>query len=83
MGLFLAKPHKTVFVNIAKPEPTVAGLYTIEPVALQRGGTALLLASSLQAVYKRRVFSHYKVNSVITVSSLLFASVAILYNGSY
>ena len=39
MGLFLAKPHKTVFANIAKPEPTVAGLYTIEPVALQHGCT--------------------------------------------
>ena len=38
MSLFLAKPHETVFVNIAKPEPTVAGFYSIEPVALQRHG---------------------------------------------
>ena len=39
MGVFFAKPQKTVFVNIAKPEPIVAGLYAIEPVSLQRGGT--------------------------------------------
>ena len=38
MSLFLGKPHETVFVNIAKPEPTVAGFYSIEPVALQRHG---------------------------------------------
>ena len=31
MSLFLAKPHKPVFVNIAKPGLTVAGMYTIEP----------------------------------------------------
>ena len=39
MSLFFAKPHETVFVNIAKPEPIVAGLYTIDPVTFQRGGT--------------------------------------------
>ena len=39
MSLIFAKPHEPVFDNIAQPGPTVAGLYTIEPVALQRGGT--------------------------------------------
>ena len=39
MSLFFSKPHEPVFVNIGQPGPTVARLYTIEPVALQRGGT--------------------------------------------
>ena len=39
MSLFLAKPHEILFVNIAKPEPTGAGLYTIEPETFQHSGT--------------------------------------------
>ena len=39
MSLFRAKPHEKVFDDIAKTEPIVAGLFTIEPVALQRNGT--------------------------------------------
>ena len=39
MSLFFVKPHEPVFVNIDQHGPTVAGLYTIEPVALQHGGT--------------------------------------------
>ena len=39
MSLFFVKPHEPVFVNIDQHGPTVAGLYTIEPAMLQRGGT--------------------------------------------
>ena len=39
LSLFLPKPHETVFVNIAQFGLTVAGIYTIEPVAHLRGGT--------------------------------------------
>ena len=39
MSLFFVKPHEPEFVNIDQHGPTVKGLYTIEPVALQRGGT--------------------------------------------
>ena len=39
MTLIFANRHEQVFVNIAQPRLTVAGLYTIEPVALHRDGT--------------------------------------------
>ena len=44
LTLCFVRPYETVFVNIAKPEPTVAGLYEIEPVAFHRGGTSVTIS---------------------------------------
>ena len=70
MSLFFAKPDKPVFVNIVQPGLTVAGLYTIEPVALQRCGT--------QRYYQRARLKPFTNNafSVITKLILIFSLVA-------
>ena len=39
MSLLFVKPHEPVFINIEQHGLTVEGLYTTEPVSLQRGGT--------------------------------------------
>ena len=58
-----------MFDNIAKPEPTVSGLYTIEPVAIQHGGTLRYYLRPRLKPSTRRVFSHNRVNFVITGNS--------------
>ena len=63
MNIFLAKPHEAVFVNIAKPEPTVSRFYTIEPVAFQRGGT--------QRYYQRPRLKPSTRNAVLVIIKLI------------
>ena len=63
MSLFVAKPHESVFANNATPEPTVAGIYTIEPVACQRNGT--------QRYYQRPRLKPWTRDAVLVIIKLI------------